>query len=156
MRIKLVAATFSLLFLSMCESNDEDTDTLPPNCATVTCLVQTLSIELKDMEGTNLIVNGTYPLEGITVSKESLQMNRFVTTPDSVITFFISGKKGLNSYQIKLNDTETDTLILNLKEKHPASECCSAYFDIIDAKYNGNLTEVIVEQGKLDRIEIIK
>ncbi|MFT6994414.1 MAG: hypothetical protein ACJA1P_001147, partial [Maribacter sp.] len=79
---------------------------------------QTLSIELVNAEGENLITNETYSLETIKVFNGETYVNDFGNVTDkSMITIAISGVIGATAYQVVLNDPETDTLVLNFKKK---------------------------------------
>ncbi len=112
MRVSQLLILFSLLFLASCNENTQEQD----DCAIVSCAGQTLSIELVNAEGENLITNETYSLESIKVFNGETQVNDFGNVTDtSRITIAISGVTGTTAYQVILNDSETDTLMLNFK-----------------------------------------
>jgi len=151
MRIKLLLFTLSIMFFVSCDENSH------ADCATVLCAAQSLSIELVDAEGTNLIANETYSLENIVVSKEDIQVNESGNNMgQTIIIIIISGTEGDNVYQVVLNDSETDTLVLDLKKNSPGSECCSAPFTIKKATYNGAEVEIIRPESQMEKIVVVK
>ena len=133
-----------------CEKEDEIED-----CAAVTCLAQTASIEYVDANGDNLIANKTYSLKDIRVAKGENLINTNQETEETQVQFFISGSEGKNTYSIELNDSETDTLTLNLNMTSPGSECCNPIFEVINATYNGSSIEIITENN-VPKIVVVK
>ncbi|MFT6796727.1 MAG: hypothetical protein ACJART_001871 [Maribacter sp.] len=114
MRVNQLLILFPLLFLASCNENTQEQD----DCAIVSSAGQTLSIELVNAEGENLITNETYSLETIKVFNGETYVNDFGNVTDkSMITIAISGVIGATAYQVVLNDPETDTLVLNFKKK---------------------------------------
>lgn len=152
MRIKLLLFTLSIMFLVSCDENSR------ADCATVLCAAQSLSIELVNAEGTNLIANETYSLENIVVSKEDIQVNESGNNMGQtiIIIIIISGTEGDNVYQVVLNDSETDTLVLDLQKNSPGSECCSPPFTIKKATYNGAELEIIRPESQMEKIVVVK
>ncbi|WP_419213008.1 hypothetical protein ACNR9Q_02455 [Maribacter sp. X9] len=142
MMIKYFLASFSLIFLMTCEKEDEVED-----CAAVSCLAQTASIEYVNANGDNLIANKTYLLKDIRIVKEENLVNTNQETEETQVQFFISGSEGENTYSIELNDSENDILTLNLNMTSPRSECCNPIFEIINATYNGSSIEIITENN---------
>ncbi len=140
---------FVFLFTGCNDNPKED-------CAAVLCASQYLAIELVDIEGTNLIANGTYSLEDIKVLKDNVQVNEFPNPSGALIIIFISGTEGANTYQVSLGDTETNTLVLTLLQNNPGGECCSPLFTITDATYNGQSSEIIKEESQMEKIIVLK
>lgn len=148
MMVKFILASFSLLFLMTCDKEIED-------CSAVSCLAQTITLEVVDSEGADLIENGTYPIEHISVAKGENEVNAYQDALATGVQFFLSGTEGENIYTLTLNDAETETLVLNLSIANPGSECCSPIFEIDDATYNGSTIEVINENN-VYKIIIVK
>ncbi len=125
--------------------------------ATVLCVVQNFSIELIDAQGTNLITNGTYSLADVIVYKDNRQVNASSNSTNSAITFFPNGNnKGVTTYEIMLNNNQTKTLVLTLKEENKGNACCGPSFLITGAKYNSKPIEIIKNEGMLDKIQVVK
>ncbi len=149
MKAKLIFLGFLLIFLVQCDNSRVE-------CANVSCLAQSFAIELLDGNGTNLTTNGTYSLEEIKVFKGENQVNENSSNSDNVIFIFISGMEGENTYQISLNNSETDTLILSLITNSRGGDCCGPYFTIETATYNGNVVDIISAESGIDKITVVK
>ena len=148
MKAKLFFLGFLLIFLVQCDNSSG-------NCDTLVCSAPVLSVELLDANGTNLITNGTYPIEEIKVYKgEDFVYENFNDTEESII-ISIYQMGGENTYQISLNSSETDILILNLVKNTSGGGCCSPKFEIESATYNGNSVEVIMDSG-IEKIVVVK
>lgn len=126
----------AILILQACNTNDDvtcDGDPIP---------LRLLFINLIDAEGTNLIEAGTLNYEDIEV-----EFNGFINPSpffkndpkfENLIIVTVVGNEGNNSYKIRLSNSETDTLILNLSEEALGSGPCSySGFTINSASYNG-------------------
>ena len=132
---KLISSFILGLLLLSCGSDDND----PCNGAIIDPIVQSIFIELLDNEGNNLIENGTFPAEDI-----SAELNGFIITPvvltefesiENLITLNIVGSKGENTWLIRLNEQETDTLVLDLTPN--IGECGFTSFSVNSIFYNG-------------------
>ena len=148
--IKSYLASFALLFLMTCDKEGEILD-----CAAVSCLAQTVSIEFIDDSGNNLIANDTYALNTIEVFKGQDQLNDYQESQETTVRFFLSGNEGENTYTITLDEVETDVLILNLNQTSSGSDCCSPIFEIESATYNGENIEVNTENDS-PKITVVK
>jgi hypothetical protein len=71
MRVSQLLILFSLLFLASCNEKTKEQN----DCTIVSCAGQTLSIELVNAEGENLITNESYSLETIKVFTGETQVN---------------------------------------------------------------------------------
>jgi len=114
------------------------------DCALVDCAFQAFSIEFVDTNGNNLIANGTYQHTEIIVTKDGVQLNSNQSTSDKLF-FEIKGDVGENSYEIKLNDVETDILVLGLSGDNVDHGCCGPYFPITQILYNGEEQDDVSE-----------
>ena len=110
------------------------------DCALVDCAFQSIFIEFVDTNGINLIANGTYEQAKIVVTKDGVQVNSNRSTSDTLY-FEINGEVGENTFEIKLNDAETDILILDLSGENIEPGCCGPYFPITQILYNGQEQE---------------
>ncbi len=133
-----------------CDKEDEVAD-----CAAVSCLAQTVSIEFVDANGNNLIANETYSLSTLAITKGENEVNANQESQETEVRFFLSGTEGENTYTIVLDDSETDVLTLDLNKISPGSECCSPIFEILSATYNGSNIEVITEYDN-SKIVVVK
>lgn len=132
-----------LCFLTLASGCLDETD-----CAAVGCFAQTISLELIDNNGTNLIANGTYELENIVVLRNSNKVNLSSPQTTTEIIFFVTGNKGNNTYEIQLNSNETDILVLNQSIDSPGGKCCPASYLINSANYNGASQQIIRTEFK--------
>ena len=129
LKLKLLAA---VVLLSACK-NDDGLD-----CSLVDCMVdQLFAIELLDSQGNNLIENGTFELTKIIVSANGNDLFVNTTTTENYLLFYYKGENGRQTYDIQLNSSETDTLVLDLSKKEGQHKCCGPYFDVDEASYNG-------------------
>ena len=141
-----------LVFGVFLACNDDDGN----DCALVDCGFQSLSIEFVDTNGINLIANGTYEQATIIVTKDGVQINSNRSTSDTLF-FEINGEVGENIYEIKLNDTETDVLILDLSGENVETGCCGPYFPINQILYNGQEQEGESDSAPyFEKITIVK
>lgn len=149
MRTDFILFLCLILTLHSCKE-DEGID-----CSLIDCAFQTFYIELVDVEGNNLIANDTYDQGIIIVTKDGNQLNSNLSTSD-VINFVVMGEVGTNTYEIKLNDSETDMLTLNLSGDNIKNSCCGPYYEITAAIYNGEEQEVLQAQYHFANIVVIK
>lgn len=141
----------SSIFILACNGNDDDID-----CSLVDCAFQSISIELVDTDGNNLIANGTYQQSDIVITKDGNQLNSNLDTSD-IIFFEIQGKVGSNIYEVKLNENETDILVLTLSGERIKTGCCGPYFQISSISYNGEDKEgELKEENYFQKITVIK
>ncbi|MFT5736144.1 MAG: hypothetical protein ACI9SG_000484 [Maribacter sp.] len=104
---------FSILSFGSCTEDTKEQD----DCSTLYFAGQTLRIKFMSSEGEDLITNETYSLETIKDLNAETQVNDFGNVTDtSRITIAISGVTGTIAYHVILNDSETDTLVLNFKK----------------------------------------
>lgn len=134
-------ALFCLLVLQSCKTNDDiicDGDPIP---------LRIIFINLVDMNGNNLIENGTFDSDEIEVSFNGYSNTSpfFVNNPEleNLIAVTVTGIVGNNAYEIKLSSSITDTLLLNLdSETLGTGPCSGTYFTINSASYN-NVTQTV-------------
>ncbi|WP_281541657.1 hypothetical protein [Maribacter aestuarii] len=147
MRAKTYLIGFLSIFLLQCDNSRVD-------CATVSCIAQSLAIELVDADGTNLIENGTYPIGNIKILKNENQVNQY--SSDRAIFILLSGQRGNNTYQIDLGNSEVDILVLNLGLTGSDEDCCGPSFSINNAMYNGKFIEVEIDEQLGQKITVLK
>jgi hypothetical protein len=147
MRVKTYLTGLLSIFLLQCDNTRVD-------CATVSCIAQSLAIELVDADGTNLIENGTYPIENIEVLKDENQVNQ--NSSDRAIFILLSGQRGNNTYQIVLGNSEVDILVLDLIQTGSDEGCCGPAFSINNATYNGRVIEIEIDEQLGQKITVLK
>jgi len=133
--MKTVLSSFVLLLMMSCGSNDDGVD-----CSLVDCAFQRFTIELVDELGNNLLTNGTYNNDEVTVTKNGTPLF-FGSSTSEAISFQVRGEVGQNTYEIQLGETETDTLVLTLSGEDIRTGCCGPYFPITMIVYNGEELE---------------
>lgn len=127
-------------------------------------IAQTLYIELLDSNNNNLIENGTYNKEDISTLRNGFVANPVVYDESDIfvpqelqnqIVVRVFGNEGDdNVVIIKLNDSEEDTLTMELKIE---SEGCSGrFYEIIEITYNGMAKEFTDLGENNYRITVIK
>gem|GEM_PF-3276645 len=72
-------------------------------------------------------------------------MNTSSNSTDAAIIFFLNGNNGVNANEIKINNDQTDTLVLTLQEEHKGSKCCGPLFLITSTKYNSKPKECLTK-----------
>lgn len=130
-----------LLFLYACDLGEtEEVD-----CSAVSCAVDSMTLVLIDADGNNLIENGTYAREEIKVYVGGYERGGVPVNSefDTVITIILSGDAGTVDYHIILNETEKDSLQLNLSILSDGGPCCPPDYEINAAFYNGTEQEII-------------
>ncbi len=148
LKLKLLAA---VVLLSACK-NDEGLD-----CSLVDCMVdQLFTIEFLDGQGNNLIENGTYDLTKIVVSTNGNDLYVNTATTENYLLFYYEGESGQQVYDIRLNSSETDILVLDLSKKEEQNECCGPYFDVDKVSYNGEFSQLTNLHLASDKITVIK
>ena len=153
MKVKLFVAILVLVFFSACKIDDGI------DCALVDCATdQIFSIEFKDAEGTNLITNETYKLEDIEITSGDRQLELVPLDTTKLVTFIISRNIGETSYTIKLNSSETDTLVLDTKQQQNTNfnQCCPPLLFIEKAIYNENQKEIVKMDNGFEKIIVVK
>lgn len=120
-------------------------------------VMQYISVELVDSEGTNLIENGTFKAYEIMVSiNGGEEYNGVFYLNDTDIKVFVFGENTPQIATIKLNENTIDTLELNLTiEKN---QCNSIQYLFKSAIYNGQLQEIdfSIESEYYPRITVVK
>lgn len=150
MKLKIHLFLCLVALVASCKQEDDELD-----CSLVDCAFQSFSIELIDMDGTNLLANGTYDKSTIIVSKDGNQVNSNLNTSE-VLYFEVLGDAGKNSYKIKLNDSETDILELDLSGENIRRGCCGPYYQINTILYNGVAQEIPQDDLYFSKITVIK
>ena len=134
---KLLFLGFILFLFAACNPSDKT------DCDLVDCAFQTFSIAFVDDEGTNLIANGTFSETDVSVSKNDNQLS-FNVSQENQIFFEAAGEQGENTYIIRLSQSRTDEMVLDLNRKGSGNECCGPFFDVSSAAYT-NSTDVLIE-----------
>lgn len=135
--MRILTLLFCLIFIQSCKNDDETCDYALYDPVAL----RTVFIKLVDTNGNNLIENETYNSNNIEVSFNGYTNTSpfFENTPEleNLIAVTVIGIEGDNTYEIKLNNTITDTLILNLDSEILGNEpCTSTYFTINNTSYN--------------------
>lgn len=130
------------LFLFSCSSDDEPEIA----CDLIQAIGSNLYIDLVNDQGDNLIENGTYNPDDIIINFDGNVLTGVVFTEVQGIENFISigvfGEDGDNTFAIRLSDTETDTLILNLTRSETGGPCSQFVFTLNSAVYNDEAQEI--------------
>ncbi|QLG45495.1 hypothetical protein [Costertonia aggregata] len=140
MKINVISIALLFLFLISCREVESI------DCSLVDCAFQTFSITFVDGDGNNLIENGTYTINDIMVSKNGDQLS-FNASEDNKILFETAGQQGDNIYEIKLSESRTDVLILDLDRRDSRNECCGPFFDVNNAIYENSSNLVVETDG---------
>ncbi len=117
---------------------------------------QLFTIEFVDGLGNNLIENGTYDLTKIVVSTNGNDLYVDTSTTEKYLIFYYDGRSGEQVYDLRLNSSETDILMLNLSKKEKENKCCGPYFDVNEASYNGKFSQLTNLGLASDKITVIK
>ncbi len=127
--------TCLLLSFVLFSCNSDDVD-----CISEPIFNGAIVIELVNVDGENLIENGTYNAEDITIAFNDSLLTGVVTTdfPEIAnrIVLNIFGQDGDNTFDINLSDTETDELILNLTREATGGPCSQFALLLNAALYN--------------------
>jgi hypothetical protein len=136
--------TCLLLCFLLFSCNSDDNDEI--QCITIEPISSTLFIELVNAQGENLIENGTYVTEDITIDfNESTFANVVFTDVPGLENFIginIFGEDGDNTFEINLSGTEVDTLVLNLTREETGGPCSQTVFELNTVTYNGESEEL--------------
>jgi len=125
-----VISFFSLIF--SCSEDDVD-------CAAVSCIQDSFQVILTDDAGTNLIDNGTFNPNEITVIRNGEIAGNVANMADTGLPSAIwltLERAGNTDFEIRLNQTETDMLSLSLFIESTGA-CCGPNFSANSAVYNG-------------------
>ncbi len=126
-------------FLFSCNSDDTQ-------CLTILPVSSNLFIELVNTEGENLIENGTFQADAITIDFNENTFTNVVFTNvaglESFIGINIFGEDGDNTFTINLSDTETDVLVLNITREETGGPCSQSIFTLNSVTYNGESKEL--------------
>ena len=127
-------------FLFSCNSDDD------VNCTSEPAFSPSVFIELVNAEGENLIDNGTYVAEDITIDFNDSTFTNVVFTDvpgiANLIGLNVFGEDGDNILNINLSDTETDILVLNINREETGGPCSQSFFTLNSATYNGESREL--------------
>lgn len=142
-----------LLILLGCGSNDD------LNCALVDCALDSFQIILVNDAGINLIDNGTFNASEIVVLRDDEVAGTVVESSDSGIESAIwltLLREGSTEFRIRLSETETDILNLNLFIES-TGQCCGPNFSANTATYN-NIPQTIQQSfsGFTERIVVVR
>jgi hypothetical protein len=133
--------TFILLSFVLFSCNSDDVD-----CTSEPIFNGAIVIELVNVDGENLIENGAYNAEDITIAFNDSLLTGVVTTdlPEIAnrIVLNIFGEDGDNTFDINLSDTETDELVLNLTREATGGQCSQFALTLNTALYNSETIEL--------------
>ncbi|MFD2586587.1 hypothetical protein ACFSQJ_06575 [Croceitalea marina] len=129
-----------------CNLSDDGVPCALPDGSSVDIIVQSMYIELVDANGTNLIANDTYPGLDISAEKDGFiirpvvfdesQIPNLPKSVKDIIVLELLGPEGENTWVLKLNENENDTLAIDLKHGN-ADECGLFLLEVLSATYNG-------------------
>lgn len=141
---------FVLIVLFSCKTNDDPSS----KCQGIIDfgIPSIFLIELVDSEGNNLVENGYYTEEQITVRlngailSEDL-INTTHTEMQNVITLFPVGNEGPNQYLIELSETDTDTLdftleFIEIERLSEGSLYCGTRAALSSVNYNQSVVDI--------------
>ena len=125
-------------FLFSCANDDNEPEIA---CDLIDAISSNLFIELINTEGENLIENGMYNPNDITIDFNGNTFTNVVFTEVEGIQDFVAvsifGDDGDNTIEIRLSETETDTLVMNLTRMETEGPCAQFVFQLNSATYNG-------------------
>ncbi|GGG23795.1 hypothetical protein GCM10011344_25720 [Dokdonia pacifica] len=124
-------------FLFSCANDDNEPEIA---CDLIDAISSNLFIELVNAEGENLIENGTYNPNNITIDFNGNTFTGVITGVEGIqnfVTVGVSGNNGDNTFEISLSDMETDTLVLDLTRMETEGPCAQFVFQLNSAIYNG-------------------
>jgi len=132
---------FLFLILVILNSCTEEDNQIPLSLCD--CATQRFSIEFIDAQGNNLIANETYSIDNIVFLRGFDHVNFYFNEASGYLEFE-GFNVGENNYEIRLNDSETDTLFLDASLPTTMGEesCCSPFLNIDLARYNNILVEI--------------
>ena len=134
--------TFILLSFMLFSCNSDD----DVNCTSEPAFSPTVFIELVNATGENLIDNGTYIADDITIGFNESTFTNVVFTESPQIANFIGlnvfGEDGDNTFTINLSATETDILVLNINREQTGGPCSQSFFTLNSVTYNGEPKEL--------------
>ncbi len=137
---KIYTVILLSFILFSCQSDDD------VNCTSEPAFSPAVFIELVNAAGDNLIENGTYIADDITIGfNESTFVNGVFTDSPEVANFIglnIFGEDGDNTFEINLSDTETDILVLNINREETGGPCSQSFFTLNSVTYNGESKEL--------------
>ncbi|WP_372752790.1 hypothetical protein [Mariniflexile sp.] len=150
--MKFLSIVFCCICLFSCKDDKEEVD-----CSLLDFANPSLFIKLLDANGNNLIENKVYNSDDISIIFNGYTMTNVVIdnveSLENLIVLNLIGVEGNNIFEIKLSDTETDTLIMNLTVE---SKYCGwtflklnsvTYNDVIKTyeDFNGNFLITIIK-----------
>ncbi|WP_299674236.1 hypothetical protein [uncultured Dokdonia sp.] len=134
---------FIIVSILLFSCNSDDSETI---CNPTLVIESILFIELVNTEGENLIENGIYNPDDITIGFNGNIFTGVVFTGvqgvENVIVLNVFGEEGDNTFDINLSDTETDTLILNISKEEISDPCIQLVITVNEVIYNGESKEL--------------
>lgn len=142
--------------LTILISCDKEGETFELDCSAVNGFTESFIIELVDADGNNLIENGTYDSEHITVLFNGKNIGGVPINEDfnTIINFALQGE-GTVDYLVLLNEQTTDTLRLDLTI-NSFFTCGEPDYTVNSASYNGVLQELIEGFAENSKIIVVK
>lgn len=139
--MKYICTCILLSFiLFSCQSDDDI------NCTSEPAFSPAVFIELVNVQSENLIENGIYIADDITIGFNESTFTNVVFTDSPQIANFIGlnvfGEDGDNTLEINLSDTETDILVLNINREQTGGPCSQSFFTLNSVTYNSESKEL--------------
>ncbi len=153
--MKLIKKFYCLVLIVSVFSCAND-DGFVVQCAAIDYAVPSLLIELQDINGANLLENGTYNPNEVNITVNENSVSRITETENGrVIEVLLSNTVNSRDATVTLSATETDVLRLNLNSSSTGFPCFFPIFTVEEAFYNG--TEQTIEHLEFNqKITVIK
>ncbi len=136
--MKQISLCILLSFILFSCANDDNDPEIA--CDLIQAIGSNLYIDLVNGQGENLIENGTYNPNDITIDFNGNTFTGVITGVEGIqnfVTVGVFGDDGDNTLEIRLSDTETDTLVMNLTRSETGGPCAQFVFQLNSAIYNG-------------------
>lgn len=150
--MKTIGTLLCFLILFSCKDDKDEID-----CSLFDPANPNLYIKLLDSNGNNLIENNTYKPNEITVSFNGQTITNVVFTTvkglENLITLNVMGTEGNNQFDIKLSNSETDVLIMNLSLI--SQKCGWKFYKLNSVTYNDEIVSIKDESGNYS-ITVVK
>jgi hypothetical protein len=153
--MKVKTSFYYLLLIFGLFSCDDDAGPLV-QCAAIDYAIPGLLVEITDINGTNLLDNGTYNTAEVKVVIGDTNFSRIMEGEDgTVINILLSNAINNKDAQVILSTTETDILRVQLTQNTTGFPCFFPIFKVEEARYNG--IDLTVEQLPFNqKVSIIK
>ncbi|NAY91901.1 hypothetical protein GTQ34_08225 [Muricauda sp. JGD-17] len=150
-----------MVFLLVLVSCDDDN---PCDGVTVDVLTQFLYVEILDVNGNNLIQNGTYSLDEVFTERNGNRFPAVIYTGEASfidpslqykIEIGVVGDASSNNiWTVDLSDDETDTLRMDLSIL--SQGCSGTFYQINEIEYNNEILPVQNLDENRFQVQVIK